>query len=704
MDQFMLFAKRSLSNYLRELGVPYVVCRYGTVPTSVAIASCFACPILSTNADLFLVSRPRITPPGLESIAVHDIELYHLRDVDFPSVSAESSISHLSAKSFRPERSPIKDVSPRSRPLIALLMDSCVVRCLPPAIEINVPPGKTYSQIKLQKVIEYVATVNPVSVLQAVMETVTESHSTPNVAATILDFLAKFAPDFFDASQVLSILKTPEQIPEVAPMSDSDNPDQSGSSPAAFFQSAADILKGVAKMNRLDYMSGWPVALVHLFRLAKVDTEIFTALYTESGALFGAPLAYLTTFSATCGPSRILRYVQYCLMLGVEETMGQVEKLIGLRPYVREICYEGSFRYKSYNLQVSSLVLPQYCSADDFLYTYFGYKPEAEIPDWANALILSCLIWHCQKLGSPGHRNCDITECPTVLAILIIASATHFNSETDCRTLHRHYVSATDVALSQIKETGQASIDTEKLAMHDILEVMSVYAQYISLYSFLTALREPNKMPDFNAAIYNRFPQYYAVFPSFKLSVQVARHLKEQDVPSAVASRFWLTKMFVPTPNPTAVANLRELATLFPKILQFMAGVTLKWRPPDVVITNPPMCFIPKNDRPQARPSSSSKPLINNGGSCSPRRGAPFIRGGNAGGQQIGGFDSDFGRYPLSSNNGFRVPARGGGFNGPRGKQFPNRNRGGKSGKGHGNGGTYATRLENRFGKMSLRS
>ncbi len=707
------------------MGMEFVLCSYSAVPPCTGIAYCIGCPILSTNSDLFLTNRPSILPDQLKSVAVHDTKFVHLSGVTLPPRENTDKSFYLPAMMYHPENSPIKEVPIRSRPLVALLMDSQVVRQLPPAIEVNPSPNEKPADRKLQQVIAWVAKTNPIEVLQAVMETITNSTVSSSVATTIVDYLSRYAPDFADAYKIMSILNLRESIPEVLPVPESEKHNPLASSPEVFFQSAAEILKGDAqRYRRLDFFYKWPVALTYLFRFGKLDNEIVTALYTETGALMESPLIFLAKYPSTCGPSRILRFVQYCLVMGVEQANGQLSKLIGLRPQVREICYEGSFRYKAYHLDVSPLILPARCSADDFLTTYFGYQPSRDIPDWCNALIISCLIWHCQKLGTEEHKNCDIAECPTVLAVLVVAMATHYNSGKDEREVLKHYTDMSSFALKHINDSGIAALDAEKCIMHGALEVMGVYAQYISLYNLLTALQDPNKVPDFNSPEYNRFPPHHLAFPSFKLIVQVARHIKCQPTPSITASRLWLTKLFVPSGDPAVIEKLREFATLFPTVLSFIAGVSLKWRPPEVKVTDPPLCFIPKSERPQRTdkkpggfqnrfsmppgaggvPRGFSNPrgnFFHNGGSNNNNMNQPGRR--SFGGP--GGFNNTqrprFGNGDAPNNNGFQARGPnssrgGGGANGGF--------RGGRGRGGGGGGNSYATRLANRMGQMNLNS
>ncbi|VDD74932.1 unnamed protein product [Mesocestoides corti] len=388
-----------------------------------------------------------------------------------------------------------------------------------------------------------------------------------------------------------------QEIPVLFPLPECEKHDPSNSSPLAFFQSASNILNGDAqKHQRVDFLHGWPVSLVHIFRFGKLDKCNLEALYCESGSFADLQIMYLAEFPSFCGPSRILRYLHYCLLRGIEEANGLLSKMIGLRPHAREICYDGSFRYKSYLIHVGSISLPPNCSADDFLNTFFGYQPSPDIPDWCGAVILACLIWHCQKLDTPEHKNCDVTECPVVLAVIIIAVVNNFNVQGDNRALFEHYNSLKLFAKSQVNKTEPPEIDAEKLVFHNLLELMSTYSHYLSLHSLLTALQTKDQIPDFDSAAYNRFPALHVVFPSLHLAVQVALILRSQPTPS-VASRFWLTKVFFRSSAFSSVARFNEITALFLNLLKFMSTVTLKWQPPEVNITNPPSCFVPKSER-----------------------------------------------------------------------------------------------------------
>ncbi|KAL5960729.1 hypothetical protein TSMEX_011535 [Taenia solium] len=296
------------------------------------------------------------------------------------------------------------------------------------------------------------------------------------------------------------------------------------------------MLKGATPVDQTaDFLYGWPVALIQLYRSNMLDELCIEPLYNDLSMLYACNNDYLIEWFCVYGPGRLLRYVHYCLTMGLEEANDLTFKLVGLRPHAKEVYYEGLFRYKICIMEVKSMRLPRNCSVDDFIYDFIGLKCTLDVPDWSLALVISCALWHQQK---EGHGNCDIADCPCILSVLVLAVATHYNMECGVLAVADHYGTLKSLALIRMEDSGvSATPAVEKELIYNMSELMVVYGHYVSLFRLVTALQEDSGTPDLSTAAYNRFPPNYEVFPSLALLVHMAAHLRCVKTLSAVTAR-----------------------------------------------------------------------------------------------------------------------------------------------------------------------
>lgn len=605
----------------RNLGISVVQSCCGIMPLLLAIGYYLDCPIAAMSGDYLIASRPSIVPDELKMKTIHDPKVVEISQKDFYIIEKKEGKSSIRLKVYHSENSPLKSVPAVSRPLISLLMNRNLISKVPSPIKIQQLGSESYTSAKLRAVIDYVTKTNPIHVLQSIMESFDGSKSKEHASASILLFLERFCPDFVEASQILSLLNMERGIPLVRARPRSLKDDKQGtlSSPLVFFNKAAERLKGVAFNDRQpDFLYRWPCALAKLYRFSMLDKLFVTPLYSESGVFMRFANEYLIDYPCVFGPSRLLRFAHYCLIVGVEEKNELKSKLVGLRPHVREICYEGHFHYKTYNIHVKPLHLPPRCSVDDFIYAFLGFNCTSDIPDWSIALVVSCLLWHQNK---EEHKDCDISECPLILSALMLATVTYYASQGDLLALSDHYNALKAQVHSKIEEEGAGlTSQSEKELMHGSLELMWVYDHYISLTRLLAALQEDNRTPDFASPIYNRFPQIYLMFPSFSLLVLIASHLKLQAKPSNVVLRLWMMRAFFSTlTGASRISRLQDTVKTFTTLTEFIATTKLRFDSPEVNITDPPSFFLPKEERIGKR----SPPERKNGLNGKPNK--PFV-------------------------------------------------------------------------------
>ncbi|VDM30463.1 unnamed protein product [Hydatigera taeniaeformis] len=586
---------------LQKLGVHCLQSSYGSMPACLGIAYHLGCPIATMSSKYYLISRPTTLPEELKPSSVDEVQIVDLTK-DFYQVDTEDGKAMLKLRVFHPEMSALRTVPAVSRPLIAVLMNSDLLHRLPS--EIKCEPSSNSE--KLRAVVDWVSKTNPIHVLRAIMESITDPNFIDYISSNVLLSLEAFCPDFVEASDMLAVLGIDQLIvPVKAPTRKLEVEKwqlQRPSSPMFFFETASRLLKGGSLMDRpLDFLYRWPTALVHLYRFGFLEKFFIVPLYSELGLVLNYTNDYLIELPSIYGPGRILRYLHYCLLMGVEESNGLTSKLIGLRPYAREICYEGHFRFKTHMLEVKPMHLPCSCSGDAFIYAFIGFDCTPEVPTWSIALVLSCVLWHQQKVE---HRDCNIAECPLILSALLLAVVTHYNVECSVlTTVAEHYGSLKSLVLMKMEESGASvSPSEEKELMHSALELMAMYDHYVSLCRLLTALKEGDAEADFSSAAYNRFPPSYEMFPSLALLVYIASHLRCQEAPSGVAVRLWVVNAFLRTSDDIKdLRRLKIVVSMFSTLMEFASKVKLKFTPPTVHVADPPRCFLLKEERPPLR-------------------------------------------------------------------------------------------------------
>ncbi|KAL5964973.1 hypothetical protein TSMEX_007297 [Taenia solium] len=618
---FFPCVRQFVVNCLRDLGLHCAQSAYDSMSVHLGISFYLDCPIASMSSPYYLLSHPSIPPEEIRPLVVNEVKLVDL-NTDFYRVDEEGGKEVFKLKVFHPELSVLRRVPATSRPLIALLMNSDLLPILPAPIKIEPSGSESYTSAKLRAVIDWVAETNPIHVLQAIMESTTDSKYTDYLSENILKYLGDFCPNFVEASQVLKMLDLGDGIPlvkaQTAGIEGEKDQQRHKSSSTCFVHSAAEILNGATVLkDAFDFLSGWPMTLVHLYRSNLLDRLFIVAIYSKFGVALSHTSDYLIELPCTYGPSRILRYAHYCLMRGVEEANGLTSKLVGLRPCAREICYEGDFRFKTYMIEVKSMQLPRNCSADDFLYAFIGLDCMLDVPDWSVALVLSCVLWHQQKAE---HFNCGIAECPLILSVLVVAVATHFNVECGVSAVADHYDGLKSLIVSKMEASGTyPSPAVEKTLIHSVLELMLVYDHYLSLCRLLAALQDGSGMPDFSSAAYNRFPPHCVVFPSLALLVHMAAHLRCEETPSGVAMRLWLVNAFLRAANDASdVVRLNDAVTVLSTLRKFVSTVKLNFTAPKVEVTDPPAYFLPKDERSPPKscthPASTAFPSKSRGG------------------------------------------------------------------------------------------
>lgn len=606
---FFPFSRAFSLSCLRDLGLPFVVAEYDWLPSCLAIALILDCPIGAMSSDWFLCSKPTSIPERFKSLTMNELKFVNLQDKLY-TVESKNGRDRVMLNVFRPENSPLKSVPAGSRVLISLLMNQHIVPRLPSAVKIEPRKNESFTDAKLRSVVDYVSRTIPIYVLRDVIELYVDSGRADYTSKMILSYLEHFCPDFAVASQLLSILGLNQGLLAIEP-SPSRNRQfekRENLSPSDFFKLSAKLLKGTGHGDMpLDFFYRWPAGLIHLYRSGYLDKFYIAALYDKLGVTFDAGNEYLVELPHCFGPSRILRAIIYSLLVGVDEANGARFKLVGVKPNVKEICYEGLFRYKTYNVHVQPAYLPSNCSSEDFIHTVIGFTSASDVPEWSEALVISCLLWHQQKTQ---HRSCQIRECPLIISTLLLALITRQTAESDLHAFADHLdnmKAAVKIELTQ--SNASLSPTLEKEFLHGALELIHLYNNYISLYNLLTTLRNPNMIPEFKSAVYNRFPNVSIAFPSLELLIGIACHLRSQEHPYDVALRMWLVKAFRPVVSDiSAVKALQQAVATFSSLMQRISTMKLVFQEPEVDISDPPNILLSKEERTsKSVPSSRGK-------------------------------------------------------------------------------------------------
>ncbi|BHF68511.1 hypothetical protein SprV_0301154700 [Sparganum proliferum] len=491
------------------------------------------------------------------------------------------------------EFSPLKSIPESSRPLVALAMDSILVRELPSAVGVPSPTqGSSRVDLftKLQCVVDWLQTVDPIQAIQAILECVGGPHHVHTTAR---------------ASKLLSYLGVANDYnPSIQAVHSNETEDFS---PLAFFKSVQEILKGnTATFDRPEFTNGWPSTLQSLYHKGCLSIGLLTALYCKDGRLFNLSLPSVYPFPSEANRSRVLRHLSYALFLGLEHRLGLEKKLVGLHPHVKEVFYNGNGQYKTCLLHVSPIDLPQHSSLDGFLAEHLSFDPLTDIPDWGNLLLLCCSVWHSQTEADGHHSQCAISQCPSVLSFLLCAVVHFFNSAIDSSLLLEHYSSILSYSLREGEKYGQTSgievtkVSVETSTVLDILELTNIYGELTELVCLINALLHPTETNIPTDSKYSSCIPLGKLVPSFSLAHQISLclRLSNESAKSALAARFWLPKLFYPTPDPAAAMKLRDAAILFRKLVNVLPTARVEWKPLVFDIIDPPAVFTSKGESP----------------------------------------------------------------------------------------------------------
>lgn len=610
-DYTVLYSRTLLCSLLSAMRMRYYVCLYGANSVCAALSIILRCPIMSSNSDFYLFYKPSVC---LQK-DYKDIEYAPFLGLsldptpDTRDLSTTDAPKHfLTAHIYTPEFSPLKSIPESSRPLVALAMDSELVRELPSAVGIpSYVPGQSRveSFTKLQRVIDWLQTVDPIQAIKSILECLGNPKHAHNVANSIIDFLPKFLPDFTGASRLLSYLGVTNDNNLVTQTVHLDT--EKGFSPLEFFKDVLEILKGnIVAFDRPEFTNGWPSTLQSLYHNGYLSVGLLTALYCKEGRIFNPVLPSLYSFPSAANRSRVLRHLSYGLLLNLEHRLGFKKKLVGLQPHVKEVFYNGNGSYKTCLLHVKPIALSEHSSIDGFFAEYLSFNPLADIPDWSNLLLLCCSIWHSQAGVDAHHSQCAISQCPTVLSFLLCAVVHFFNSAVNSSLLQKHYSSLLSYSRTEGEKYGQptnsefTAVSVENSTTFDILELTDIYGELTDLVCLINALLHP---VDTNIPTDSKYSDYLSLgmlIPSFHLAHQIALCLRlaGESAKSTLAARFWLPKLFYPSPDPTAAMKLRDAAILFTKLVSALPTTRIKWTPLVFDITDPPALFVSKSQRP----------------------------------------------------------------------------------------------------------
>ncbi|VDN33423.1 unnamed protein product [Dibothriocephalus latus] len=609
-DCIVLYSRSLICSVLSSLGMRFYMCLYGANSVCAALSIILGCPVLSSNSDFYLFYKPvACSQKEYNAVEYAPLSSFSLDPTpDTPDLSITDAPTYfLAAHVYTPEFSPLNSIPESSRPIVALAMDSILIRELPSAVGIpSYAPGQPNMDpfTKLQHVVDWLQRVDQIQAIQSILECVGNPHKAHNVANNIIDFLPKFLPDFTGASRLLSYLgvtngcnldiKTPH-------LERNEN-----FSPFAFFKDVLEILKGnIVAFDRPEFTSGWPSALQSLYHSGNFCPGLLTALYCKDGRVMHPFLPCLYEFPEEGRKGRILRHLSYALFIGLENRLGFQRKLLGVRPHVKEVIYNGNGQFITCHLHVKPLDLPPDSSLDSFFAKYLSFNPIADIPDWCNVLLLCCSIWHSQTEPYDRHSHCSISQCPPVLSFLLCAVVHYFNSALDTSTLLKHYSSLLSFSRTEGEKYVQpanselTTVSVETSTVLDIYELVNIYGELIDLVYLLNALLHPTDAKTPTDSNYSSSLPLGMLIPSFHLAHQIALCLilNNESAKSTLAARFWLPKLFYPSPDPAAAMKLRDAAILFTKLVNALPTIRVKWEPLDFDITDPPTAFVPKSQR-----------------------------------------------------------------------------------------------------------
>lgn len=593
-----LRGRTSVIQILSELRADFVVSTNGAVNVCAGISGLLGCPILSNNPELFFLSNPQNMPHPLSPSMIHEPSFAPLNFMGFTPKPENPYSYGLKLRIHDPESSQIAHIPPPCRKLVSLLMNEEVVKGIPWKNLVKPLEGESYAIAKLRYVIEWVASSNPIHILQSVLST-SSQENVCETALAILEYCQSCSPDFDEAIKVLSFLRIPTPVEALTSKTVVKN-DSTLASPFEFFHSAINALNEDSSNESADFTRNWPSQLCALFRRGKIDLDICSALYSKSGLLLTSPSDYPASFPAPYRPSLVLRYLQYCLIIGAE-----LGAEAGIRSKVREIWYSDSFRFRSFEIPLVKMSLLRSDTPWTFACRFFGFHLDLELSESINAVLMCLMLWHTQKQDDVDHKDCNIIHCPIIIATLLYALVNiEYLEDAGLSDLCDHNTKLMSMAQEKLRKFGSDDslepMVAEKRLMHNFHEIIIIYDHFLSLFNLLTGLKDIDTNPDFTADKYNSLVPRNLLFQSLQLPVLIARHLSylRQSSRLKTASRFWLTNLALSnSADALGIDRLRKVVFTIQSGISHLDKTKLSWKDPCMMDIDPPLVFIPQDER-----------------------------------------------------------------------------------------------------------
>lgn len=544
----------ALAVVLDELNVKYAFTTGYNAGVAAAVATLLDCPLLASDALYYVMS---CNPTCENNDFLGKLKFYPISGLSLSPIQLDAcenlitsgATYFLGSHLYNPIESFLSHLSPIYCRIFGILWgDVSIPRLhLPPeAVEFDLRNKSSAARKQIVqnaiRLAQWIGDVGPSKALQNVIELIGDSEFRNVVSQCIPQAISRTQMDLKEALLIL------QELDFHLPTLDGDACERISASNCPGLTSPVRVSEPI-----LDH---WPVRMLKAYRRGLVCPFILSSLYSEGPKIFKSELDYIAGLPSSYMKALIVRYITYCLMYTYEMSVGGCLYLNGTKPRLVEIHPIDSETVKLLFLTLDQIHLPDYEMDINFIYNFFSYAPNANLPEWLNLFSLCLLIWYKQKSNEFSDLQCcDPSDCPIILAACVCALAQSFNYEESWEAVLERYEEVSEVAAqttatsdnctSTTDESELPEIQQSQWIIHSLMEIQNIYTEIIALLKFIKALSFYNSTVDSVSDCYDNCRPLHEVFTSNKLFYWITKHLYSIPVEdrNSKAIRGWLPRL-----------------------------------------------------------------------------------------------------------------------------------------------------------------
>ncbi|VDK34546.1 unnamed protein product [Taenia asiatica] len=549
----------SMTVVLDELDVKYVFTTGYNAGVAAAIASLLDCPLLASDALYYVMScnsssRNNEFLGKLKFFPLSGLSLSPVQLDACESINSTRAAYCLEGHLYNPVVSFLSHLSPISCRIFGILWGDVAIprlRLPPEAVEYDLRNKSAANRKEIvqnaTKLAQWIGEVGSSKALQSVIELIGDNEFMNVVSQCIPQSISRTQMDLKEAVLILQELNFhPPTLNEDA------------CERISTVLHDASNCQGLTSPVRVcePILDHWPVRMLKAYRRGLVCPFILSSLYSEGAKVFKSELDYVAGLPSSYMKALIVRYITYCLMYTYEMSIGGCLHLNGTKPKLVEIHPINSESVKLLFLTLDQIHLPDYEMDINFIYNFFSYTPNTDLPEWLNLFSLCLLIWYKQKsYDFTDLQYCNPSDCPIILAACICALAQSFNYEESWEAVFERYEEVSKVAAQTLATADNSNSTTDESELpetqegqwiiHSLMEIQNIYTEIIALLKFIKALSFYNSTADSLPDCYDNCRPHHEVFTSNKLFYWITKHLYSIPVEarSSKAIRGWFPRL-----------------------------------------------------------------------------------------------------------------------------------------------------------------